>query len=278
MYTVQEQHMPIGFDHIVIAVNDLEQTIADYTAAGFTVTPGGEHKGGASRNALVTFQDGAYFELIAFAPDKPHATHWRQTLAKGEGLVDYALRAHDLAQEARDLRAAGLDANDPVDGGRIRPDGQRIDWQTLRIGSGRGPSPLPFYCHDVTDRSLRVPGGEAALHANGVTGVAGITVVVVDLEDSSKEFQALTGHEGDDVQSPIDGVARARRFAVGNAWIELVEPSPGGSALRTYLEQRGQLPYEVTLTAPGGRGELLSARSNTHGARIRVTEGSPVPA
>ena len=44
--------MPIGIDHIVIAVNDLDRTTAGYSAAGFTVTPGGEHKGGASANVL----------------------------------------------------------------------------------------------------------------------------------------------------------------------------------------------------------------------------------
>jgi catechol 2,3-dioxygenase-like lactoylglutathione lyase family enzyme len=274
--------MPTGIDHIVIAVDDLEQTIADYTAAGFTVTPGGEHKGGASRNALVTFQDGAYFELIAFAPDKPHGTHWKETLTQGEGLVDYALRTDDLAREVKALRAAGLDANDPKDGGRFRPDGQRVDWQTLRFGAGTGPSALPFYCHDLTERSLRVPGGEASAHANGVTGVAGITVVVLDLEARSREFRALTGSDGEDVASPIDGAVRARRFpvgsAAGSAWIELVEPAEGGSELRTYLEQRGELPYEVTLVSPDGQGELLSARANTHGARLRVTQGAAVPA
>jgi len=270
--------MPTGIDHIVIAVNDLEQTIADYTAAGFTVTPGGEHKGGASRNALVTFQDGAYFELIAFAPDKPHGTYWKETLKQGEGLVDYALRTDDLAREVHVLRAAGLDANDPRDGGRFRPDGQRVDWQTLRFGAGTGPAPLPFYCHDLTERSLRVPGGEVATHANGVTGVAGITVVVADLEARSREFRALTGDGGEDAASPIDGAAGARRFAVGQAGIELVEPAAGGSELRAYLEQRGELPYEATLLAPGGRGELLSARANTHGARIRGVEGAAVPA
>jgi hypothetical protein len=270
--------MPTGFDHIVIAVNDLEQTTADYTAAGFTVTPGGEHKGGASSNVLVTFQDGAYFELIAFAPDKPHGTHWKQTLEQGEGLVDYALRTNDLQQEVKDLRAAGLDANDPKDGGRFRPDGQRVDWQTLRFGADTGPAALPFYCHDLTERSLRVPGGEAAAHANGVTGVAGITVVVADLKKTGKEFAALTGDAGEDVESPIDGVARARRFALGTGWIELIEPAEGASELRTYLERRGELPYEVTLVSPEGRGELLSAHANTHGARLRVVEGAAVPA
>jgi hypothetical protein len=270
--------MPIGIDHIVIAVNDLDQTIADYTAAGFTVTPGGEHKGGASHNALVTFRDGAYFELIAFRADKPHGTHWKETLKQGEGLVDYALRTNDLDQEVKDLRAAGLDANDPQEGGRFRPDGQRVDWRTLRFGSGKGPSALPFYCHDETERSLRVPGGDAAVHENGVTGAAGVTVVVSDLDASNKEFQALTGNEGEETRSPIDGAARSRRFSIGSAWIELVEPTEEPSELRTYLEKRGELPYEVTLTSPNGTGDLLSARSNTHGARLRLVAGAAVPA
>src|SRR5690606_16338938 len=145
-YEKESPVMPTGFDHIVIAVNDLDQAVADYTTAGFTVTPGGEHKGGASHNALITFQDGAYFEIIAFKGEAPHRSHWPELLRKGEGLVDYALRTDDLHREAAALRTAGLDVGDPVDGGRFRPDGQRIDWQTLRLGRERGPSALPFYC------------------------------------------------------------------------------------------------------------------------------------
>jgi hypothetical protein len=270
--------MPIGFDHIVVAVNDLGETISGYTAAGFTVTPGGEHKGGASHNVLVTFQDGAYFELIAFRDvAQPHGTHWPETLRHGEGLVDYALRTNDLDQEVLDLRAAGLDVGEPRDGGRFRPDGQRIDWRTLRLSDVSGPSPLPFYCHDETERTLRVPDGDAAVHENGVTGVAGITVVVRDLDATSESFTALSGSEGDAVTSALEGAGRARRFAIGDAWIELVEPAATSSALRTYLDERGELPYEVTLVAPDGRGDLIVA-GNTHGARLRVVTTAPVPA
>src|SRR4051794_8519489 len=46
-----------AIDHVVILVNDLAATVADYTALGFTVTPGGEHTGGATHNALVVFAD-----------------------------------------------------------------------------------------------------------------------------------------------------------------------------------------------------------------------------
>lgn len=270
--------MPTGFDHFVIAVNNLDQTVADYTAAGFTVTPGGEHHNGISHNALVTFQDGSYFELIAFRGDTTgHGTHWPVTLGKGEGFVDYALRTNNLQREVRDLRAAGLAYSDPRDGGRIRPDGQRIDWQTIRAGDGSAPSRLPFYCHDLTERTLRVPDGNAAVHANGVTGVAGVTVVVADLDAATEEFAGLTGHPGTDVESVVHDVARARRFAIGRSWIEAVEPSARPSELRAYLEERGELPYEITLRATEGRRELLD-EGLTHAARLLVVADAGVPA
>lgn len=271
--------MPTGFDHIVIAVNDLEQTIGDYTAAGFTVTPGGEHKHGVSHNALVTFQDGSYFELIAFRNGgEGHGTHWPITLRKGEGVVDYALRTNDLGQELRDLRGSGLDYSDPKDGGRFRPDGQRVDWQTIRYGEGSTvPSRLPFYCHDLTERVLRVPGGENAVHENGVTGIAGVSVVVRDLDAASKDFAALTGDGGVDVQSALPNVASARRFSIGAAWIEAVQPTEHPSDLRKYLENRGELPYQITLVSPNP-GQALLSEQLTHGARLLVTSESGVTA
>ncbi|MDQ4043970.1 MAG: VOC family protein [Chloroflexota bacterium] len=270
--------MPIGFDHIVIAVHDLEQTIADYAAAGFTITPGGEHKHGISHNALVTFQDGAYFELIAFHDGgEGHATHWPLTLRQGEDMVDYALRTNDLEQELRELRANGLAYSDPKDGGRYRPDGQRVDWQTIRYGGGMAPSRLPFYCNDLTERSLRVPGGAQAVHANEVTGIAGVSVVVSDLAAASKDFAALTGDTGVEVQSALPDVAGARRFPIGAAWIEAVQPAEHPSDLRTYLENRGELPYQVTLVS-SSEGEARLPEPLTHGARLLVTSGSGVTA
>jgi hypothetical protein len=83
--------MGLSLDHVVIAVRDLDRTIADYTALGFTVTVGGEHTGGASHNALIVFADGAYIELIAFKRPNPEFRWWRVLDEAGDGFVDYAL-------------------------------------------------------------------------------------------------------------------------------------------------------------------------------------------
>ena len=64
-------HVLKAIDHVVVAVNNLKHTIQDYEQLGFTVTIGGDHAHRGSHNALVTFQDGSYIELIAFKHEPP---------------------------------------------------------------------------------------------------------------------------------------------------------------------------------------------------------------
>ena len=64
-------------DHLVILVRDLGSTVRDYEGLGFTVTPGGEHADGLTRNALIPFEDGSYLELVAFLdPHDPRDNVW----------------------------------------------------------------------------------------------------------------------------------------------------------------------------------------------------------
>src|SRR5689334_22441576 len=177
-----------AIDHIVILVNDLAAAIADYTALGFTVAPGGEHTGGATHNALVVFADDAYLELIAFKRPAPDH-HWYRHQALGEGLIDFALLPTMIEADLAAARERGLAIEGPFPGGRLRPDGQQVEWQT-----GRAPTPdLPFLCGDVTSRALRVPEGAARVHANDVIGVAGLAVAVADLGVSVARYRALLG-------------------------------------------------------------------------------------
>ncbi len=98
--------MSIGsIDHIVIAVGDLERTIVDYQELGFTVFPGGEHPGGRSHNALVIFEDGSYFELIAFKQERPGWRWWDLLQSQGQGLVDYALLPTEVERDYDAVRA-----------------------------------------------------------------------------------------------------------------------------------------------------------------------------
>lgn len=260
--------MPQSIDHVVIAVRDLAQSTSDYERLGFTVTPGGYHTGGATHNALISFADGAYIELIAFTePDRRQSHKWWAKFAQGEGTVDFALLSLDLAAEAEALRQAGIAVDGPSEGGRERPDGQRIAWKSLTIESDDGP--LPFVIEDVTPRELRVSPGDATRHKLGITGISGVTVLVPDLKRTSALYETLLGDPGEDSTFSDDGLTHARRFGVGPHWIELAEPTSDATHLHEAISSRGIAPYRLVLAAPGG--ELTSlALEHTHGARIEV--------
>lgn len=257
-------------DHIVIAVRDLAQASADYERLGFTVTPGGEHASGETHNALVGFSDGAYFELIAFKqPAQPSEHRWWTLLNEGEGLVDFALGADNLEAEAARLAKTSLPVAAPHKMGRNRPDGQRVDWQVLRFDAET--TKLPFLIEDFTPRDLRVPSGEAAKHANGVTGVAGITILVADLDRSAAAYAALLETDGTASASTIAGIHSAQRFRLGEQWIELAQPAATAVDLQQRLQARGDGPYEVVLRTAGTRPESdLLPLAEAHGARIRL--------
>ena len=260
-------------DHIVIAGRDLAQASRDYEQAGFTVTPGGEHTGGATHNALVSFADGAYFELLAFAePDRPQEHKWWAKLANGEGTVDFALLSDGLDAEADRLRQAGVEVDGPRDGGRLRPDGQRIAWRTIMLADGA--TPLPFVIEDTTAHDLRVPPGVATEHALGVSAVAGVTVLVPDLDRAATVYEALLGRPAVPAVSPIAGVRDSRRFTLGAQWIELAEPEADATALHAHIRDRGAAPYQIVLTGEEGVGPL--PRNLMHNAQIRVEAATSV--
>jgi catechol 2,3-dioxygenase-like lactoylglutathione lyase family enzyme len=180
-----------ALDHVVIVVRDLDRTVADYQAAGFTVVPGGRHPGRNTRNALVVFADGAYLELIAYHAPSPEERWWRVLEAHGEGLVDFALLPRDIAAVVAAARARGLAGLVDRPGRRSRPDGVEIAWQSARPAT----SDLPFLCADVTPRALRVPEGEVRQHANGVTGISEVRVAVRDLAATLARYRAYLGED-----------------------------------------------------------------------------------
>ena len=184
-----------GFDHVVLVVPDLAAAEAEHRKRGFTVTPGGEHAGGLTHNALVGFQDGSYLELIAFhdlaAARGKHS--WAPVAKRGGGWADVALLSDDLAQ---DVAALGdLVARPPEHGARTRPDGMRVAWRVARL-----EKPLPFLIEDVTARDLRVPAGAAATHANRTTGLASIILGATEPARIAERYALLRERGAPDVE------------------------------------------------------------------------------
>ena len=261
--------MSLSLDHIVIAVSDLETAFADYGRLGFTVIRGGEHANGITHNVLVVFKDGAYLELIAWKRPDP-GNRWSEVYhSAGEGFVDHALLPTDIEADVAAAQSRGLDMADPTPGGRLRPDGERLDWKTARSPG----SDVPFLCGDVTPRRLRVQEGEVRQHANGVTGVAVLTVAVRDIETSLQRYAALLGPEaggavraGEIAGSP----ARIATFRLGNGTVvRLAAPAAGEGPLAAALSRPrgGAVQRRVS-----GRAKMPnSTRPLSHGAELSVT-------
>jgi catechol 2,3-dioxygenase-like lactoylglutathione lyase family enzyme len=259
-------------DHVVIAVADLERTIADYRALGFTVERGGRHPGRTSHNALVVFEDGAYLELIAW--ESPNAAErWNVEHVKhGDGFMDFALLPESVPRAIFEASDRGLVLAGPIDGGRVRPDGRKLQWQTGR----QSTFDLPFLCGDVTPRDLRVPTGDARRHANGAIGVASVTVAVRDLEVSTLRYLALLGTQAIASPSTI-ATPGLRKATVALEGCVVVLASPSGEACTGYgrevvcrLETRGEGPCAMALqTVAGGPSAALDLAA-THGALVEM--------
>ena len=259
-------------DHVVALVRDLATAVADYEALGFTVTPGGTHTGGATHNALVSFADGTYIELIAFLePDRPQDHGWWPALAKGEGWVDFALLETDLDGAAERVAAAGIAVQGPSDNGRLRPDGQRVAWRAFRPTPPEGVGMLPFAIADVTPRDLRVPGGPATAHRLPVTRVVGATVVVADLARARMAWGQYLGTRGAPWKDE-EGVP-GWRCPLGDQWLTLLAPPDDQSASGQFLHRRGAGLYEVALSGANvgsASGGALLDLAGAHGARLRL--------
>jgi hypothetical protein len=159
---------------------------------------------------------------------------------------------------------------------------------------------LPFLCGDVTPRALRVPGGESCEHANGTTGIAGVTVAVDDIETSSQHYRALLTMGAQPYGRPYYATpptrftipetgARMAIFPAGRAMVTLAEPSrasresaeaedtldvdTGVISLSQQLVFRGDGPYALTLyTRSGGDAGVLDS-TLTHGVRLELVPG-----
>lgn len=251
-----------AIDHLVIAVPDLAAAVKTYRDLGFTVTAGGRHPGVGTDNALIVFRDGTYLELVGFHEPRPDHRWW-EPLERGGGLIDFCLQTDDFVGDAAAFRRAGVDLGPSEPRRRVRPDGVEVRWTTaLARGAHRGVA--PFLLAEETGRDERVPRARA--HANGVTGLGRVTVVVADLLTVRGWYAQLLGTAGEDVACPELGAAGAR-FGIGPHTFEFLAPT-GAGAVRAWLAARGASPYAASLVGAPRPAPLDLDR--TWGARLAL--------
>ena len=265
--------MITGIDHIVILVSDLDEGMRLYRDLGFTVAAGGKHPR-FTHNALVPFADGTYLELIAFwetAQDNDEQMHrWQRHLAHGGGLIDFAVASDDLDADAAALKQRGVALNGPSDGARARPDGVQLAWKTAQP-SGENIGPMPFIIQDVTARDLRVAGGAAAQHANGVRGIRALALAVNDLAAAQERYNTLLGVDGPTSESlPNIRSARGVSYLIGAQRVDLATPTGAGPTRETLSQRGGDSLLELVLLGPD---TVDIAPERAGGARLRIVAG-----
>ncbi len=223
----------------MIFVEDLDAAIAGFGELGFQVTPGGTHAGGLTENALILLSDGTYIELLGFTVTLRTLQQVERRTAldhrfaprglAGEGFRDFACGTTTLQHAVDHARAAGVEVEGPFPGGRTRPDGTELAWQ-LALPTD---DVLPFLIEDVTDRALRVPGGDATRHPNGASGIAELVIRVDDAEAAAERYARLLNLES---VTRADGAA----FHLANATVTL-----------TQCHARS-FPNKIRLHAPAG--------------------------
>jgi hypothetical protein len=229
---------------------------------------------------------------------------------KAAGLIDFALTSTQSAQETHDAVTQRLESSptssafgdgglgvrfkDPLNGGRKRKDGKKVEWYVTkpRFDNDNAPNvprPLeeyfptgrldtPFFCHDVTDRSLRVPYAEPGIaeHPSGAKGILSVDVVVPQdsLESYARLYASVTGAEATVEKDDKTGSSRARLHLAspnpealkdvhGRVGVDLRAPS--GDADDEWVKQRGVGIRELRIYVPGLPGQSNETRLDSSG-------------
>lgn len=237
--------MVTQIDHIVLLVPDLDEAMRGGTTAGFTVSPGGQHDTGGTHNALIPFQDGSYIELLAFRESPPAGHYFAKRLAAGPGLADLALLSNDLDADLASLAVQGLPYPPPTELSRVRPDGVCITWRMSLPATTYPGKGYPFLIQDTSDRALRVSG--ETNHANGAIGIAGVSLVTMDINADASLIAVLLGVPEITSRFGLGGKGLAiLPFAAARQWIALVQTMPDSAAL-AHFERFGAGPYAISL-------------------------------
>jgi hypothetical protein len=136
-------------DHLVYATPDLTLGIdAIEKLLGIRATPGGQHPGRGTRNALVALGPATYLEIIGPDPEqsKPATprTFGIDDLTSPR-LVAWAAREPDLDRLVPEAARNGVTLGAVGSGSRKRPDGVLLSWRYTSPTTVLGDGIVPFF-------------------------------------------------------------------------------------------------------------------------------------
>jgi Glyoxalase-like domain len=195
--------MPRGLDHIVHAVRDLDAEADFYRRAGFTVGAPNRHSWG-THNHIVQFP-GFFVELLNLGEPELIVRHaprlfsfgdfLQSFLSRGEGLAMLVLEGRGAAADAEAFRLADIGDFQVFDFEREarRPNGATVKVAfSLAFAADEKAGDAGFFtCQQHYPENFWNPAFQD--HLNGVTGIAGVTMVAERPEAHRHFLGAFTG-------------------------------------------------------------------------------------
>ena len=258
------------FDHAVIAVRDLDLSIAAFRRLGFDTRRGGVHPGMGTANAVIQFGLD-YIELITVVDREagraagPVIQVLLDFLQQAEGFVGYGITSDDLQADAARIRRSGL-AVHAMPLSRQHADGTAVRW-TLGLLDGKPwLQPWPFLIQCETPDEVRLRSEPPGDHGNGACGCVGAVVGTGGELNAGRVLGEAMG-----LAPTVDGF-RAGSFAL----LASTEPGPPGLrelriAVQDLRQARAALPPSAIARAADDQIAIDPAR--TAGARIVLARG-----
>ncbi len=195
--------MQILFDHIVLFVDDLEESVDYFRKKGFHVVYGGSHPMWGTYNALI-YIGKSYLELIAIEHEhvyknaalQPYTLHETYSLnERANGYTRFALRTNQSTYVADLLKGAGFDVHGPDRFSRNTRTGDTVQWQMVHAGVHDRSTTLPFIIQwDIPDddrfESLRAQT-IIAPHTVGDVNLSEVHIHEGDLQQLAAFYTAL---------------------------------------------------------------------------------------
>jgi len=141
--------MLLRVDHLVYAAPDLDAACAEIERRlGVAPSPGGQHMGRGTRNALVAIGTRSYLEIIAPDPEQPspNGARWFNVDSlEAPRLVAWAASATNLAQLVADAARRAVHLGTVTSGSRKRADGVALTWEVTDPTTVLGDGIVPFF-------------------------------------------------------------------------------------------------------------------------------------
>jgi hypothetical protein len=136
-------------DHLVYATPDLNRGVEEIEKIlGVRATPGGQHPGRGTRNALITLGPAIYLEIIAPDPEQPPPKTPRPfgiDGLKASRLAAWAAKGSDIERLRDDAARKGARLGEVMSGSRRRMDGVLLSWRYTDPQTVLADGLVPFF-------------------------------------------------------------------------------------------------------------------------------------